>query len=321
MYRVDYKDGEWQEGEINAYGEISMAPSISALHYGQAIFEGMKAFKGADGNPQLFRPLENFKRFNISAQRMGMPSITEELFMNGLKALINLDRNWIPTKEGSALYIRPFMFATDDFVGVRPSSNYSFIIFCCPVNSYYPKPIKVKVEQRYVRASDGMAGYAKAAGNYGISMLPSMEAKKLGYDQIIWTDGRTHEHVEESGTTNLFFVVDDKLVLTPALDGNILQGITRDSCIKLLQKEGYVVEERKISIKEIIALAKAGRLTDCFGTGTAAIIAKIEAIGYEGVDYVLPDADKRKVSNWLYSSIYGIQTSKVEDSFNWIEKI
>jgi branched-chain amino acid aminotransferase len=241
--------------------------------------------------------------------------------MNGLKALINLDRNWIPTKEGSALYIRPFMFATDDFVGVRPSSNYSFIIFCCPVNSYYPKPIKVKVEQRYVRASDGMAGYAKAAGNYGISMLPSMEAKKLGYDQIIWTDGRTHEHVEESGTTNLFFVVDDKLVLTPALDGNILQGITRDSCIKLLQKEGYVVEERKISIKEIIALAKAGRLTDCFGTGTAAIIAKIEAIGYEGVDYVLPDADKRKVSNWLYSSIYGIQTSKVEDSFNWIEKI
>jgi branched-chain amino acid aminotransferase len=321
MFKVDFKEGAWQQGEIMPYGEISMAPSISALHYGQAIFEGMKAFKGANGNPQLFRPLENFKRFNVSATRMGMPEITEELFMNGLKELINLDKNWIPTKDGSALYIRPFMFATDDFVGVRPSSNYSFIIFCCPVNSYYPKPIKVKVEQKYVRASDGMAGYAKAAGNYGISMLPSMEAKKLGYDQIIWTDGKTHEHVEESGTTNLFFVVDDELILTPALDGNILQGITRDSCIKLLQKEGYLVEERQISIKEIIALAKEGRLTDCFGTGTAAIIAKIEAIGYEGIDYVLPEADQRKVSNWLYSTIYGIQTSKVEDSFNWTVKV
>ena len=213
------------------------------------------------------------------------------------------------------------MFATDDFVGVRPSSNYSFIIFCCPVNSYYPKPIKVRVEQKFVRASEGMAGYAKAAGNYGISMLPSSEAKKQGYDQIIWTDGRTHEYVEESGTTNLFFVVDDSLILTPELDGNILEGITRDSCIKLLEKEGYSVEQRKVSIKEIISFAKEGRLTDCFGTGTAAIIAKIAAIGYDGVDYTLPEAESRKVSNWLYNTIYGIQTSKVTDSFGWIEKV
>ena len=321
MFKVDFKDGQWQQPEIMPYGEIAMAPSISALHYGQAIFEGMKAFKGEGGHAQLFRPLDNFRRFNISAKRMGMPEITEELFMGGLKELIRLDQGWIPTKEGSALYIRPFMFATDDFVGVRPSSNYSFIIFCCPVNSYYPKPIKVKVEQKYVRASDGMAGYAKAAGNYGISMLPSMEAKKLGYDQIIWTDGRTHDHVEESGTTNLFFVVDDRLILTPALDGNILEGITRDSCIKLLKKEGYEVEERKVSIKEIAAYAKEGRLSDCFGTGTAAIIAKIAAIGYEGEDLVLPAAEQRKVSNWLYNTIYGIQTSKVADSFGWIEKV
>lgn len=321
MFRVDFKDGKWQSPEILPYGDINLAPSISALHYGQAIFEGMKAFKGTDGNPQLFRPYDNIKRLNLSASRMGMPEIPEELFYEGLKSLVDLDRNWIPTKAGSALYIRPFMFATDDFVGVRPSSNYSFIIFCCPVNSYYPKPIKVKVEQKYVRASEGMAGYAKAAGNYGISMLPSIEAKKAGYDQIIWTDGRTHEHVEESGTTNLFFVVDDKTVLTPELDGNILNGITRDSCIKLLKKEGYTVEERKVSIKEVIALAKEGKLTDCFGTGTAAIIAKIAAIGYEGVDYELPAAESRKVSNWLYDQIYGIQTSLVADTFNWIVKI
>jgi branched-chain amino acid aminotransferase len=321
MFKVDFIDGEWQEGEILPYGEIPMAPSISALHYGQAIFEGMKAFKGADGSPQLFRPLENFKRLNLSAARMGMPQIPEEIFMGGLKNLVSLDRDWIPTKEGSALYLRPFMFATDDFVGVRPSSNYSFIIFCCPVNSYYPKPIRVKVEQKYVRASDGMAGFAKAAGNYGISMLPSMEAKKQGYDQIIWTDGRTHEHVEESGTTNLFFVIEDKLILTPALDGNILEGITRDSCLQLLRKEGYSVEERKISIKEIIAYAKEGKLSDCFGTGTAAIIAKIAAIGFEGIDYELPPAEIRTVSNWLFKTIYGIQTSTIKDEFNWIEKI
>lgn len=209
------------------------------------------------------------------------------------------------------------MFATDDFVGVRPSMNYSFIIFCCPVNSYYPKPIKVKIEENYVRASNGMAGFAKAAGNYGISMLPSFEAKKDGYDQLIWTDGINHEYVEESGTTNLFFVVDDNRVLTPKLDGNILNGITRDTCITLLKEKGYIVEERKIAIKEIIDWSKAGRLSDCFGTGTAAIIAKIAAIGYQGTDYVLPDAEQREVSNYLYKTIYAIQSGRIKENHQW----
>jgi branched-chain amino acid aminotransferase len=322
MFRVDYKDGQWQAPEILPYGPIEVAPSISAIHYGQSIFEGMKAFKNANtGKPQLFRPLENHKRLNKSALRMGMPEIPEELFMLGLQTLIDIDQQWIPTKEGSSLYVRPFMFATDDFVGVRPSSNYSFMIFCCPVNSYYPLPIKVLVEEHFVRASEGMAGYAKAAGNYGISMLPTALAKQKGYDQIIWTDGKQHEYVEESGTTNLFFVIDDKTVLTPQLDGNILNGITRDTCIQLLKQKGLEVQERKISIKEVIEAAKEGKLTDCFGTGTAAIIAKIAAIGYKGQDYVLPNAEQRFVSNWLYQQIYGIQTGKVEDPNNWVAAI
>lgn len=321
MFRVDYKDGAWQLPEVIPYGPIELSPSLSALHYGQSIFEGMKAFKDANGHPLLFRPLDNIRRLNRSAIRMGMPEIPEDLFLEGLKTLVNTDRDWIPTKEGSALYLRPFMFATDDFVGVRPSLNYSFIIFCCPVNSYYPKPIRVRVEEKYVRASDGMAGFAKAAGNYGISMLPTLEAKKEGYDQIIWTDGKTHSHVEESGTTNLFFVINDKLVLTPRLDGNILEGITRDSCIRLLKDNGYEVQEKDISIAEIKQYASEGSLTDAFGTGTAAIIAKIAAIGIDGKDFELPDADQRKVSNWLYKTVYGIQTGHEADPYHWVYAI
>lgn len=321
MFRVDYENGEWKKGEILPYGNISFSPALSSLHYGQAIFEGMKAFKDGDGNPQLFRPYDNFERFNISAHRMGMPTIPEELFIGGLSELVKLDQDWIPTKDGSALYLRPFMFATDDFVGVRTSMNYSFIIFCCPVNSYYPKPIKVKVEEKYTRAFDGMAGSAKAAGNYGISMLPTMEAKKEGFDQIIWTDGREHKYVEESGTTNLFFVLNEETVITPALDGNILKGVTRDSCIKLLSDAGYTVEERHISIDEIAQAAREGKLTDAFGTGTAALIAKIETIAYKNERFELPPAENRKVSNWLYKTLGEIQTSKMEDKFNWVVKL
>jgi branched-chain amino acid aminotransferase len=321
MFRVDYEDGAWKTGEILPYGNINFSPALSSLHYGQAIFEGMKAFKDENGRPQLFRPLANFERFNLSADRMGMPTIPEELFMTGLSELVKMDQDWIPTKVGSALYLRPFMFATDDFVGVRPSNNYTFIIFCCPVNSYYPKPIKVKVEEKYTRAFDGMAGAAKAAGNYGISMRPTMEAKKEGFDQIIWTDGREHKYVEESGTTNLFFVMDDYTVLTPALDGNILKGVTRDSCIKLLRDANYNVEERHINIEEIATAARAGKLLDAFGTGTAALIAKIETIAYKNERFELPPAEGRKVSNWLYDTLGEIQTSKVEDKFGWITKL
>lgn len=320
MFVVDYADGQWSNPEILPYGQLSLSPSTFALHYGQAIFEGMKAFKNAAGEAQLFRPTDNWERLNLSARRMGMAELPEELFMEGLKTLIDIDQNWIPTKPGSALYIRPFMFATDDFVGVRPAKHFKFVIFTCPVNAYYPKPIRVLVEQKYVRAFEGGVGYAKAAGNYGISMLPTAEANQKGFDQIIWTDGHQHKFVEESGTMNVFFALGKK-ILTPNIDGTILAGITRDSCIKLLKDAGYEVEERKVSIDEIAEAHRNGLLTDAFGTGTAAIIAKIAAFNYDGVEYTLPEAETREVSNFLYKTLYGIQTGAIADTHGWVEKL
>jgi branched-chain amino acid aminotransferase len=319
MFRVDCTDGQWHDPQILPYGEISLSPSLSALHYGQSIFEGMKAFKNGKGEPQLFRPADNWKRLNQSAKRMAMPEIPYDVFMEGLASLVRLDQDWIPTKEGSALYVRPFMFATDDFVGVRPSRHFTFIIFCCPVNSYYPKPINVKVEQKYVRAFEGGIGTAKAAGNYGLSMLPTMEAQQQGFDQIIWTDGAAHQYVEESGTTNLFFVVGDT-VLTPALDGTILEGVTRDSCIQVLRSKGIEVQERKISILELVEAHKAGKLMDAFGTGTAALIAKIASITFNGNRMELPPIEERVYSNLLYNELEQIRTSKIEDPFGWVVK-
>jgi branched-chain amino acid aminotransferase len=320
MFVADYADGEWKNFEIMPYGPLHLSPSTFALHYGQAIFEGMKAFKDENGEARLFRPTDNHKRMNLSAHRMGMAQIPEEIFMEGLKQLVDLDRDWIPTQPGSALYLRPYMFASDEFVGVRPARHFKFIIFSCPVNAYYPKPVRVIVEQKYVRAFDGGVGFAKAAGNYGISMLPTLEANQKGFDQIIWTDGREHKYIEESGTMNVFFVI-GKTVITPVLDGTILAGITRDSCIKLLKAKGYDVQERKISVDEIVEAQQAGTLTDAFGTGTAAIIAKIASFTYNNTEYTLPDADTREVSNWLYKTLYGVQTGSVADEFNWIEPV
>lgn len=320
MFVVDYEDGNWINPEILPFGPLSLSPSTFALHYGQAIFEGMKAYKNTNGEAQLFRPKDNIKRLNQSAKRMAMAELPEEIFMEGLKQLIAIDSNWIPTKSGSSLYIRPYMFATDEFVGVRPAKHFKFVIFTCPVNAYYPKPIRVVVEEKYVRAFDGGVGATKAAGNYGISMLPTYEANQKGFDQIIWTDGREHKYIEESGTMNVFFVIGDK-VITPLLDGTILEGVTRNSCIKLLQNKGYTVEERKISVDEIVDASNKGTLKDAFGTGTAAIVAKIAAINYKGVDYTLPNPEEREVSNYLYKTLGEIQTGLIPDSFNWIEKV
>jgi branched-chain amino acid aminotransferase len=320
MFVVDYEDGNWINPEILPFGPLSLSPSTFALHYGQAIFEGMKAYKNTNGEAQLFRPKDNIKRLNQSAKRMAMAELPEEIFMEGLKQLIAIDSNWIPTKSGSSLYIRPYMFATDEFVGVRPAKHFKFVIFTCPVNAYYPKPIRVVVEEKYVRAFDGGVGATKAAGNYGISMLPTYEANQKGFDQIIWTDGREHKYIEESGTMNVFFVIGDK-VITPLLDGTILEGVTRNSCIKLLQNNGYTVEERKISVDEIVDASNKGVLKDAFGTGTAAIVAKIAAINYKGVDYTLPNPEEREVSNYLYKTLGEIQTGLIPDSFNWIEKV
>ncbi len=320
MFRVDYKDGKWQQGEIIPYDDIRISPALSALHYGQSIFEGMKAFKDQNNLPQLFRPLDNLKRLNLSAKRMAMPELPENIFMKGLKQLVKLDADWIPTSDGSALYLRPFMFASDDFIGVRPSKNFSFIIFTCPVNGYYPKPIRVLVEEKYARAFHGGVGFAKAAGNYGSAMLPTLEAQEKGFDQLIWTDGLTHQYIEESGTTNLFFVIGDKVV-TPVPDGTILEGITRDSCIRILRDQNITVEERAVSMNEIITAYEHGELKDAFGTGTAALIAWIASFNYKGKEFILPPIKERVISNMLYRTLENIRTSKTEDKFGWIVKI
>ncbi len=320
MFVVDYARGRWQNPRIIPYGNIPLSPATSALHYGQAIFEGMKAHCNKNGVPLLFRPDENLKRLNLSAERMCMPTLPEELFMDGLLKLVSLDKNWIPKDKGKSLYIRPFMFATDDSVGVRVSETYSFIIFSSPVSPYYSQPLKIKVAEKYVRAFDGGIGYAKAAGNYGASMLPTKEAYSHGYHQVMWMDGHEFRYVEETGTTNVFFVVGDK-VLTPALDGNILDGVTRKSCIQLLRDMNVTVEEKRVDIYEIIDAYSKGILFDAFCTGTAASVAHIELFNHKGKDIILPPVPERKWSNYLGHKLDAIKCGDIPDDYGWIVEV
>jgi branched-chain amino acid aminotransferase len=320
MFMVDYVDGQWQQPQILPYGDLSLSPATSALHYGQAVFEGMKAYKNEAGEVQLFRPLDNARRLNLSADRMCMPTLPEELFMQGLTELLQLDKDWVPPTTGTALYIRPFMFGTDEFVGVRPSAKYRFIIFCCPVGAYYSNPLRVKIETDYVRSVEGGAGFAKAAGNYGASMMPSKLAQDQGYQQLIWTDGKEHKYLEESGTMNLMFVIDGKIV-TPGLSTSILAGITRDSVLQLARDWGMTVEERKVSIDEILEAHAAGKLEEAFGCGTAATIAQIVTIGYEGKDYDLPAVENRKFSNKVATELDKIKNGEAADAHGWMVKI
>ncbi len=320
MLVADYKDGAWQAPQILPYGNMSLSPATSAIHYGQAIFEGMKAYRSAEGDILLFRPYDNFKRLNLSAERMCMPAITEEIFMQGLEQLLRLDEAWVPPTAGSALYIRPFMFATDDFIGVRPSSNYRFTIFSCPVGAYYGQPVKVAIEPNYVRSVEGGAGFAKAAGNYGAALLPAKKMQERGFHQLIWTDAKEHKYIEESGTMNVMFVIDDVLV-TPAVSNTILDGITRKSVLQLARDLGYKVEERKIAVDEIIVAHKNGKLQEAFGTGTAATIAQIATIGYQDELYDLPPVESRTISNTIADALDRIKTGQDPDIHNWVYKI
>src|SRR5437868_4571508 len=285
MLEADYEDGEWKMVEIKPYQPLLLSPSIAALHYGQAIFEGIKAYRDQDGNAYIFRPQDNYKRFNISAERMQMPSVPEDLFMEGMKQLVALDKNWIPSREDHSLYIRPFMFSSDEVIGVRPSETYKFMIILSPTGPYYAAPMRIYVEEKYVRAVEGGVGFAKNAGNYGAVMLPTAEAKKKGYDQVLWTDAAEHKYVQEIGTMNVSFSIGNKAV-TPNLDqGTILDGVTRNSTIVLLKEMGYTVEERKLDINEITEAYKAGLLQEVFGTGTAATVSLIKELRYK--DFVM----------------------------------
>ncbi|WP_345221630.1 branched-chain amino acid aminotransferase [Hymenobacter koreensis] len=320
LFVVDYINGEWQEPQILPYGEMAVSPANSALHYGQAIFEGMKAYRTAQGGVSLFRPLDNLQRLNASAERMCMPTLPEELFMQGLTQLIRLDSGWVPKAADTALYIRPFMFATDGFLGVRPSESYRFMIITCPVGAFYNKPLRVRFEEKYVRSAEGGAGYAKNAGNYGAAMYPTKLAQQQGYNQLIWTDASEHRYVEESGTMNAIFVINDR-VITPALSTSILDGITRRSVLQLARDWDMPVEERKVSVHEIVEALEAGTLREAFGVGTAATIAPIAVIGFEGHDYELPMTSANSFSRRASTALAAIRSGQAPDAHGWMTAV
>ena len=320
MLEVDYEDGEWKTVEIKPYQPLLLSPSLAALHYGQAIFEGVKAYKNKDGEVNIFRPFENFKRFNISAERMEMPKISEEIFIEGMKELIKLDANWIPNKPDHSLYIRPFMFSTDEMIGVRPSGKYKFMIILSPTGPYYASPMRIYVEEKYVRAVEGGVGFAKNAGNYGAAMYPTAEAKRKGYDQVLWMDAFEHKYVQECGTMNIFFIIGNKAITPDLNSGTILSGVTRESVIQLLRDRGLIVEERALSIEEIVSAYKEETLLEVFGTGTAATISMVKELKYK--DFVMNfDTDKWEISPAIKTRLGSIKQGREDDKYNWLVKI
>lgn len=317
MFVADYRDGAWADFRIVPFGPISMHPASAVLHYAQTIFEGMKASKNLDGVPMLLRPEMHAKRINASAERMMMPPFPEDMFVQALHELIALDADWIPPQEGSAMYVRPFMFSTDEYIGVRPSQTYRFIIFTCPVGPYYSKPVKLKVEQHYVRAVPGGTGEAKAGGNYAASLRPAYEAQQEGFDQVVWMGGPEMKNIQEVGTMNIFFVVDGK-VLTPATDGAILKGITRDSILTILKDKGIPTEVRPLDIDEIAEAYREGKLEEVFGAGTAAVIAHVESVRYGDLTMELPPVEARKIGALLKDHIDGLRSGRIADEHDWV---
>lgn len=317
MLEADYENGEWKNVEIKPYQPLLLSPSLAALHYGQAIFEGIKAYKDEEGSAFIFRPQDNFNRFNISAERMQMPVVPEEIFMEGMKQLVALDSAWIPQKKDYSLYIRPFMFASDEMIGVRPSETYKFLILLSPTGPYYNTPIRIYVEEHFVRAVPGGVGYAKTAGNYGSALYATEQAKKKGYDQVLWTDALEHKYVQEIGTMNVVFLIGNKAVTPDLKAGTILAGVTRNSILTLLKEAGFTIEERPVNIDEIIEAYKAGNLSEVFGTGTAATITKIKELRYK--DFVMnfePATWKTAplIKEWLDE----IHEGRREDKYGWM---
>ena len=320
MFSADFADGKWGNFKIGPYGNLSISPANATLHYGQSIFEGLKAHRAENGEVLVFRPEANAARLNKSAVRMCIPELPEEIFMQGLQELLELDKQWVPGKKGTSLYIRPFIFATDPYIGIRPSETYKFMIFTAPVGAYYSEPVNVKIETGYTRAVAGGTGAAKTAGNYAASLYPAVQNQKSGYHQLIWTDGKTHEYIEESGTMNVLFLIGDTLITAPTGD-TILNGITRNSVITLAKEWGIKVEERPVKVAEVVEAAKNGSLKEAFGAGTAATIATIKTIGFEGTDYNLPEINDQNLSSKLMRALNDIKTGVSEDKFDWIFKV
>lgn len=321
MLICDFEDGVWQEPSIVPYGDITMSPATTFIHYGQSLFEGIKAYRRKNGEVAIFRPRDNWARFNVSARRMAMAEVPEELFMEGMRKLIEIDKDWVPDSEGSSLYIRPFMFGTDAFIGVKPADTFRFMIITSPAGAYYSKPTRIYVQNKFVRAFPGGIGFTKAAGNYGACMLPMLETKKLGYDQILWTDGYTHKNVQEIGTMNVFFVFGNTVVTPDLSEGTILAGVTRDSVIRLLREKGMTVEERAISIEEIETNYRNGQLKEAFGAGTAAVIAPISELFYNGETLMLPPVETWDVSNFIKKELADIRYGNIPDTHSWMYKV
>ncbi|RED43255.1 branched-chain amino acid aminotransferase [Winogradskyella eximia] len=318
MFICDYENGEWVTPRIIPMGLIPTHPAAMALHYGQAIFEGMKAYKDTEGTPMLFRPEENAKRLNKSADRMGMPHIPEDLFVEGLKELVGLEHNWIPPTDGSALYLRPFMYADEPFIGMRAATHYKFIIMASPAGPFFSKRIKLWAEKQFIRAAQGGTGEAKAAGNYAAAIRPTELAKAKGYDQVLWLDAAEHKYIQEVGTMNIFFKINGEFI-TPELDGSVLHGITRASVIEMLRAMNFTVTERKITIDEIKTASENGTLEEAFGTGTAVGIAYIQEIGLEGE--TIHVSDESPIGLEVNDTLNAIKTGKLDDQFNWMTKV
>lgn len=320
MFVAEYKRNQWHNFTIVPYELLSFAPGSAILHYGQSVFEGMKAYRSPQGEILVFRPDKNFRRLNLSAERMCIPELPEEIFMTGLTELLKLDSAWVPEVPDTSLYIRPYIFALDEYIGIRPSETYKFIIFTCPVGAYYSKPLKVKIETKYSRSVQGGTGYAKAAGNYAGSLYPAKLGQNEGYDQLIWTDGATHQLVEEAGTMNVMFMINDTLI-TAATNDTVLAGITRDSVLTIAKDWGMKVEARPVTVKEIITALENGMMTEAFGTGTAATIATIETIGYEGKNYHLPTRSTDSFSTRVLKELNDIRTGQKADTRGWVYKV
>jgi branched-chain amino acid aminotransferase len=324
MFTMRYDSNEgWHDAQIEPYKSFQFDPSTTILHYAQGIFDGLKAFKNDKDEIRIFRPMENMLRLNRSAERMCIPNFDVNVAMEGLKELINLEKEWIPTAKGTALYIRPTIIATDAALGVHASHSYIFYIILSPVGSYYAnglKPTKIFVEDFYVRSAVGGTGEAKCMGNYAASLIAGEKANKLGFDQVLWLDAKENKYAEEVGSMNMFFVIGNE-VITPMLTGSILPGITRKSIIEILKKYGYKITERKISIDEIIEAANNGKLNEAFGTGTAAVVSPVGLIQYKGIDYKINNEQMGEITSFLYDTLTGIQTGIKQDEFNWVTKL
>jgi branched-chain amino acid aminotransferase len=324
MLVAEFRDGEWCPGTIRAYGPLSLAPSISALQYAVSVFEGLKAHRLPTGEVALFRPRENARRLNLSARRLAMPEVPEALFLEGLRQLVRLDRQWVPPGDSGALYVRPCYFSVDESVRPRPAERYLFVIFTFPFGAYFPAPVDALVTERYVRAFPGGTGDVKPAGNYAPALLADKEARDAAFSTVLWLDARERQYVEECGVMNVFFVLDDRggsRVVTPELSGTILPGVTRESVLTLLREKGIAVEERKVSIDEVLAAHSRGALLECFGTGTAATLSHVRRIRYRDKDYELPSVETRAVGPAVRDELVAIATGRAPDRHGWLERV